>query len=516
MCGITITCGFDHETAMDAIDKISVRGPDFTELRSQGDIIIGFSLLSVQGVGIHEQPFLINSINSVESNHEYAILCNGEIYNADFLITTYNLDIPEGSSDCAVIPELLKRYSLPDVCRLLDGDFAIVVLDFNSRTVTLGRDPYGCRPLFFAQYTYDRWAVSSEIKGLPPLELGDDIYHVLPGTVYSQKDDVTTRWHNVPWLKSYPISAKNSLPFLLREAFFSAVAKRLVTNNMLIGSCLSGGLDSSLVACIAAKLIHPRQLHTFSVGMMGSEDLKHARIVATHIGSVHHELILSPEGCVNDIEKVIYAIESADVTTVRASVGNFNVGVLVKEVNQALSIDIRVVLNGDGADELFGGYLYMKAAPDDEAFEFETTRLLTDICLFDVLRSERCMSYHGLECRSPFLDRQLVSFVRSLPTAWLRDPTIEKNILREAFIGFLPNNILFRRKEAFSDGMSGTEKSWYQIAKESCDGNEQHHYMQILKGFYGDIAANAATPYQWMPRFVQATDPSARTLELYT
>ena len=538
-----MTYGFSPEESTDALGNLAARGPDDFCMRifksaSNVDIFTGFSLLSITGAAdAQEQPF-------VSPDSSRVIMCNGEIYNSLELAHDQGLGTPApGSSDCAVIPQLLVTRDLGHgrVCRMLDGDFAIVDIDTTAGTVTLARDPYGVRPLYFAQYDGGvRWAVASELKGLP---VGaSSVSHVVPGTVETRRMNgggellFLYQYHQVPWLKASGTYFSSSLYGSIREVLRQAVAKRLQAGEgRHIGACLSGGLDSSLVAAIAARELRAcgRTLHTYSVGMSGSADLAFARTVAEHIGSVHHEFLLTPAGCVADIPVVIRAIESFDVTTVRASVGNYNVGALVQIVNaETPGLNVRVVLNGDGADELLGGYLYMREAPDDAAFEEETTSLLENLHLFDVLRSERSMAAHGLESRSPFLDRQFVSLMRGLPTAMLRSypGVMEKTVLRSAFSGsgLLPESVLWRRKEAFSDGMSGSESgSWFAIARLAAieetrgifgDGveSEKAWYRSVFAGHYGEVCEAAATPHYWMPKFVPGiTDPSARNLPSY-
>jgi asparagine synthase (glutamine-hydrolysing) len=500
---------------------------------SNTKLAVGFTRLRIQGTSEGaEQPFRLSN-GSV-------VVCNGEIFNSGDLVASLGLQVPEGSSDCAVIPALLERgMPLTEVARQLDGDFAIVYVDLSAGQIQACRDPYGVRPLFF-----NGAAFASELKGLPAAV--GSISAVGPGTVLTvdlvSGTTTTTIWHQVPWLKHPgPLFSQKAA---LRQALEEAVHKRMVTVREL-GACLSGGLDSSLVAAIAARSLKQqgKRLHTYSIGMEGSPDLRAARIVADHIGSIHHEHVVTPDECLSIIPEVIRVIESFDVTTVRASVGNYLVGLLVAAKTPA----VKVVLNGDGADEILGGYLYMRAAPDDVAFETETTRLLTEIHRYDVLRSERSMAAHGLESRSPFLDRQFVSVARSLPTAVLRPSAsaeaverIEKAVLREAFAGtgLLPDEILWRRKEAFSDGISRAENSWFELAKAAgeiaVEGDwvsnaaatykvnqpktaEAFWYRTLFHQWYPLEAAEAATPAMWMPRFIKgATDPSARTLSLYS
>ena len=572
MCGICILWGehIDPATHQACLDALGPRGPDITQSEiiqhttakdtvagrsrlnaftlapapesdkptKELDVAIGFSRLHIQGEKSGaEQPFKMSDGRQV--------LCNGEIFNSDILVKKLGLVVPPGSSDCAVIPALLERgLDLQTVARQLDGDFAIVVVDLSANTMTVARDPYGVRPLYFATNKGTWIGLASELKGFPKEPSATFVEVILPGSVVIYPLDTAEykymrTWHQPPWLKT-PFW-RSSLEGLtaggdaLRHALEEGVRKRLTTVRA-IGACLSGGLDSSLVAAIAAKQLAKQgvRLHTYSVGMEGSPDLVAARLVAKHINSVHHERVLTAEECLAIIPEVVKAIESFDITTVRASVGNYFVGRLVTTETP----DVKVVLNGDGADEILGGYLYMRAAPDDAAFEAETDRLLAEIHRYDVLRSERCMAAHGLESRSPFLDRQFVSVARSLPTDALRPSAsmMEKSILRSAFSadGLLPESVLWRRKEAFSDGISRAENSWFEMAAAEGEKKvsdwaakakeytvnppptaEAFWYRELFHQSYPEAAAPATAPAMWMPRFVNATDPSARTLSLY-
>jgi asparagine synthase (glutamine-hydrolysing) len=317
----------------------------------------------------------------------------------------------------------------------------------------------------------------------------------------------------------------------LKMALKESVHKRMMMERP-VAALLSGGLDSSLIAALVQKeLIEAGKgpLKTFSIGFEGSEDLRYAKIVAEHIGSEHTEIIMTPSDFFAAIPEVIKDIESYDITTVRASVGNWLVS---REISRRT--ECKVVFNGDGSDEVLGGYKYFYGAPSDDAFESETSRLLQDIHMFDVLRSDRCISSHGLEPRTPFLDKQFVGVAKSISTA-LRRPRFdwqEKNILRLAFgtDNLLPLSVIFRAKEAFSDGVSGLNKSWYQECQERAlevvgddwekrakqfkhlppVSAEAYYYRNLFNQYYG--SAEGCIPYFWMPRWSKATDPSARTL----
>jgi len=525
MCGICVLwSGQSHkEHLQKSLEALKPRGPDSTHTFLTETVSCGFTRLHIQGAPGLEQPFC---------GPNRVVMCNGEIFNSIHLIETLNLTVPAGSSDCAVIPAMLDSMCLAEVSRQLDGDFAIVVVHLDTQSVEVSRDPYGVRPLYYASGS--EWkGIFSEIKAIP--ENVTEIQQIAPGHVYTFDMSSTVKkecWHQVPWLKNPYLTSQANASEALNVSLRAAVEKRLTTVRE-VGACLSGGLDSSLVASIAAKILSVRnqRLHTYSIGMEGSPDLFHARQVADHIGSIHHERIVTAEECLSSIPEVIKAIESCDITTVRASVGNY---LLAKWITQ-VTPNVKVVLNGDGADEVLGGYLYMRFAPTDTAFETETTRLLTEIHLYDVARSERSMAAWGLESRSPFLDRQFISVARGIATHLLRptDTCMEKSILRLAFTDALPTSVLWRRKEAFSDGISRAENSWFELAKAKGEAEnptwsvasftvnppktaEAYWYRTLYTSFFPDMATSVTTPAMWMPRFIHATDPSARTLKNYT
>ena len=332
-----------------------------------------------------------------------------------------------------------------------------------------------------------------------------------------------------------------------------ATFKRCNTTERPVACLLSGGLDSSLIAALVADYFRKENkiIETYSIGLKNSEDIKYARIVADYIGSKHTEIIVTENEMFDAIPEVIKAIESYDTTTVRASIGNYLIGKYI-----AANSDAKVIFNGDGSDELFGGYLYMNKCPDDIEFDKETRRLLKDIHLFDVLRSDKSISSNGLEPRTPFLDKNFVNVVLSINPYFRNHNNFvqpEKYLLRNSFTNFnyrdftgrqlLPDEILWRKKEAFSDGVSSQGRSLFTILQEKISEkmNEEQRELQSIalnheqdkaywffepnieteKIYYKKIFdkeyPNCAhiLPYFWMPKYTNATDPSARTLDVY-
>jgi len=541
MCGIWAHLGESYDSEYDElIYKLLPRGPEGMRIVPvNNSLTFGFTRLAINGLTDNGmQPFV---------NGPITWMCNGEIYNARDI--ERELDLKCSNSDCHCIGELYLRHrENPETfLRSLDGVFGLVLYDSELSRLIVARDPYGVRPVFVGVNNSGTF-ISSEIKALPTC---DSVRPLLPGTyeIYdtNTRELVNTyKYHTIPWVISpiynpdISVIARQDASIYLRIALEEAVRKRMLTERP-VAALLSGGLDSSLIAALVQTNLSNAEappLKTFAIGFEGSSDLKHARIAADWIKSDHTEIVMTPDQFFDAIPTVIKAIESYDRTTVRASVGNYLVAKHIRE-----NTDCKVVFNGDGSDEIFGGYLYFNNAPNDMDFQRETERLLENIHTFDVLRSDRSISANGLEARTPFLDKQFVALVRSIHPRLLRPCLgiqVEKAILREAFDDgvTLPPEVINRRKEAFSDGVSGTDKSWYQEIRERVSklvpdnwqdevANVKHmkpltaedfYYRQLFTTFYpGDENAAVTVPYRWMPRWSpETTDPSARTLNVYT
>ena len=323
--------------------------------------------------------------------------------------------------------------------------------------------------------------------------------------------------------KSYS-DERNYYKSLIKGSLINAVKKRLLSDRP-IACLLSGGLDSSLITSIVVQLTKQKsktKIETFSIGLPGSTDLKYAKIVANYLGTKHHEILVTEDKFFDAIPEVVKIIESYDTTTVRASVGNYLVSKYISEHSKA-----KVIFNGDGSDELTGGYLYFHKAPNNLLFDYEVKTLLSNIHYFDVLRSDRSISSCGLEPRTPFLDKTFVSNYLSIPLIYRIEKGMEKKLLRDSFQEFLPTEVLYRTKEAFSDGVSGTERSWFEIIAERLKSidipildfnneyltprtKEQMYYRYLFEKEYS--GREKIIPYFWMPKWSNTTDPSARTL----
>ena len=557
MCGIFALLNSKYHSFTNIKEnfmKTQNRGPEYSELLDIPSINthLGFHRLAINGVDEKKsnQPFFIDGVY---------LVCNGEIYNHKSLIDILNIT-PNSRSDCEVIIHLYKRYGMKQTLQMLDGVFAFVLIDTNKKQIFVSRDTYGIRPLFTSvlkiyvgpETYYYSYLFSSELKSISDIGMRFDqtVNQFLPGhcSKFIYDDDSPIKFID-EFVYSQPISFSNSYTFgsvytTIYEKIYNAVHKRVQNTEREIACLLSGGLDSSLIAALVKK-IHKGDLHTWSIGFKGSEDLMYAQQVADHIGSIHHSIEVDEQEFLDAIPQVIYNIESYDTTTVRASVGNWLICKKIKEQSNA-----KVIFNGDGADEVMGGYLYFHEAPDSIEFDKECRRLLTDIHCFDVLRSDRSISSHGLEARTPFLDRAFVDYYLSIDyhlRCHGKKHKPEKYLIRESIekmdSNLLPQSVLYRTKEAFSDGVSKQTKSWFQIIQdyvknvkfshlESIDEEtiikdynpylfnrpktlEQLYYRDIFTNHFPNPLCSKIIPYFWMPKFVEATDASARTLNVY-
>ena len=522
------------------------RGPEFSTIQNISiNVTFGFHRLAINGLDdISNQPICIDDI---------ILICNGEIYNYKELYELSNIT-PTTNSDCEIIIHLYKKYGMHQTLTMLDGVFAFCLCDnritdeLMTSNIYVARDPYGVRPLYCLKpLLYNKHiGFASELKMLTEFCDMDPtksyITQFIPGT-YSKfviQNKVLSNW--IPDFQNIKyheptfslISSNNNTEWIIQgiqHYLIQSVKKRYLNTDRPIACLLSGGLDSSLITALINEehnLRHKSPLETYSIGLKDSEDLRYARIVADYLGTKHTEIIVSEEEMFSFVPYVIYAIESYDTTTVRASLGNYLLGKYISENSEA-----KVIFNGDGSDELCGGYLYMNLCPDPIEYDKETRRLLKDIYLFDVLRSDKCISSHGLEPRTPFLDKSFVNFYLSIPPL-VRFNNPEKFLLRSSFsiekfhnskgLQILPDVILWRKKEAFSDGVSNKGRSLFQILQDFIS-KELDIYppsIEMEKKYYKDHFLNCypnsdnLLPYYWMPKYIKnITDPSARTLSIY-
>ncbi|KAL7829988.1 hypothetical protein SRHO_G00311150 [Serrasalmus rhombeus] len=555
MCGIWALFGSDECLSVQCTNamKIAHRGPDafrFENVNGFTSCCFGFHRLAIVDQLHGMQPLRVKRF-------PYLWLCyNGEIYNHKRLREAFEFDC-QTKMDGEVLLHLYDCFGIEKMATLLDGVFAFILLDTANRKVFLGRDTYGVRPMFRLLTDNNFLAVCSEAKGLtqithsmsepvkitPFLPGHFEVFDLKPsGKVKSIKLDRFHSCTDEPLHAPYDNAGELGKGFALeavkaniRILFENAVRKRLMAHRR-IGCLLSGGLDSSLVAATLVKLAKEQELQypiqTFSIGAEDSPDAIAARKVAAHIGSTHFEVNFTPEEGIKALEEVIVHLESYDITTVRASVGMYLVSKFIREKTNSV-----VIFSGEGSDELTQGYIYFHKAPSPKAGAEDSVRLMKELYMFDVLRADRTTAAHGLELRVPFLDHRFTAYYLSLPEE-MRVPKdgVEKHLLREAFRGLnlIPDEILWRRKEAFSDGMTSTKKSWYAILQDHVESeiNDSqlekaaklypHNTPTTKEGFYYRQVFEKHYPgrsewisHYWMPRWIKATDPSARTLSIY-
>ena len=468
MCGILFYLGKSQlikSKLNQSLETLDLRGPDNNStLEITDNKTMLFSRLSINDVSSKgNQP--------LSKDNDYYLICNGEIYNHQELKNENEEFISnmKSKSDCEIIIYMYEKYGIEYTCSKLDGVFSFVLYDKKLNKIFIARDPYGVRPLFIGITENNDLLLCSEMK--PISQFCSKIEPFKPGHYATINNDNPSlnykKYHdyNFTFNNHSEAEIKKNIQNLLTKA----VNKRLMSDRP-IGCLLSGGLDSSLVSALTSKNYAPYTLNTFSIGMKGSTDLKYAKMAAEHIKSKHHNIELTTEDFLNAIEETIFVTESYDITTIRASVGNYLVGKYIKE-----NTDCKVIYNGDGSEEIMGSYLWLGNIDNESDFYKENFKLLTEIHYYDVLRSDRSISDNGLEPRVPFLDKEFVKYVMSIHPKYkmFNDGKMEKQILRDAFnnTNLLPKEVLYRKKEAFSDGVSSTEKSWFQIIQEKLEND---------------------------------------------
>ena len=607
MCGIwgllsLKTIGYDQELLYKKFNSIKARGPDKSTYISNDNYIVGFHRLAIMDPSIQgDQPFSFSYYYTCSSNsNKYLrtvyLIVNGEIYNWEKLRS--DQDIQElcekvnyqykSNSDCEVLLPMFLRYivtdsysqdeqlfqsGLGDMISRLDGEFAFAIYDVHQNLTTsnthvnlwLGRDRFGIRPLFYSQLNEHTISFGSELKSLTGIEQNESnlnrVEQIDPRSWYYwggslDSSDKLTKYKNFYYSVGALPLVRNPDPSdvyrMCRNLLTKSVVDRLHADRE-VGCLLSGGLDSSLVASIASNELKKqgRVLKTFSIGMEGSPDVHYAKIVASHIGSSHTNFDVPLEEWVNAIREVIRISETFDITTVRATTAQY---LICKKI--AETTDVKVLLIGDGSDEATGGYLYFHKAPNPMALHFETQRLLHWIHYYDVLRADRGVASNGLEARVPFLAHEWINFyfqvdpIMRIPKTHTlstgQSNVYEKYLLRKSFdsTGLLPECVLWRKKEAFSDGVSSESKSWYKIVQDMVEEKISDSQFDIFVQVYKDWIEKTGEqivipttkealyyhlifdefyplqyhtiPYYWMPKWIEgATDPSARTLSIY-
>ena len=527
--------------ALRMAQKIRHRGPDWSGIYTGGSAILAHERLSIVDPQSGGQPLY-------SPNRKQILAVNGEIYNHREIRTRYagRYEFRTGS-DCEVILALYQDKGI-HFLEELNGIFAFALYDEERDEFLIARDPIGVIPLYIGHDADGTIYVASELKALEGF--CDEYEPFLPGHYFYSKEGKMKQWYTRDWtdyeaVKNNPASVTD-----LHDALEEAVHRQLMSD-VPYGVLLSGGLDSSVISAIAKKYAAKRietdgasdawwpQLHSFAIGLKGAPDLIKAREVAEYIGTVHHEINYTIQEGLDALRDVIYFIETYDVTTVRASTPMYLLGRVIK------SMGIKMVLSGEGADEIFGGYLYFHKAPDARAFHDETVRKLSKLYLYDCLRANKSLSARGVEGRVPFLDKEFLDVAMRLNPKAKMAPgkVIEKKIVREAFADMLPESVAWRQKEQFSDGVgyswidtlkaiTATAISDEQMAKaadrfpvNTPQNKEEYYYRSIFEEHFPSasaarcvpsvpsVACSTAEALAWDASFQGKNEPSGRAVK---
>ncbi len=547
MCGIVAILNVKGQTlalrdkALKMSQKIRHRGPDWSGIYCGGTAILAHERLSIVDPESGGQPLY-------SSDRKQVLAVNGEIYNHQEIRRRYagKYEFQTGS-DCEVILALYREKGI-DFLEDLSGIFAFVLYDEERDEFLIARDPIGVIPLYIGFDSDGTIYVASELKAL---EGQCEQYEpFLPGHYYWSRESCMRRYYRRDWMDFANVKDNEASVEAIRDGLTAAVRRQLMSD-VPYGVLLSGGLDSSVISALAEKFSEHRieddsktkaywpRLHSFAVGLKGAPDLAKARLVADHIGTVHHEINYTIQEGLDAIRDVIYFIETYDVTTIRASTPMYLLARVIK------SMGIKMVLSGEGADEIFGGYLYFHKAPSARDFHEETVRKLSKLHLYDCLRANKSLSAWGVEGRVPFLDKEFLDVaMRTNPEAKMcPGTTIEKKIVREAFAHLLPEAVAWRQKEQFSDGVG---YSWIDTLKDITSkavtdeqmahaserfpinppkNKEEYYYRSIFAEHFpsesaacsvpseASVACSTAIALEWDAAFRNMNDPSGRAVK---
>lgn len=547
MCGIVGV--FDLKTSAESLRpqilqmsrKIRHRGPDWSGIYCGKNAILAHERLSIVDPQSGGQPLL-------SKDGKLALAVNGEIYNHREIRAQLagEYEFLTGS-DCEVILALYRKKGI-NFLEDLNGIFAFALYDSENDSWLIARDPVGVIPLYIGWDNEGRLYAASELKALEGV--CSSIKPFLPGHYWYSREEQMTRWYKRDWTEYEAVKNNTTDITALRSALEDAV-KRQLMSDVPYGVLLSGGLDSSIISAIAKKYAARRietdsrkeawwpQLHSFAIGLEGAPDLAAARKVAEHIGTVHHEIHYTVQEGLDAIRDVIYFIETYDVTTVRASTPMYLLARVIK------SMGIKMVLSGEGADEVFGGYLYFHKAPDSKAFHEETVRKLRKLHLYDCLRANKSLCAWGVEGRVPFLDKEFLDVAMRLnpEDKMIKEGRIEKWVLRKAFEDLLPESVVWRQKEQFSDGVG---YNWIDSLKKLTEeqvsdtdmahaaerfpvnpprNKEEYYYRNIFEEHFPSataaqsvpsvpsVACSTAEALAWDSSFQNLNEPSGRAVK---
>ncbi|KAB1155365.1 asparagine synthase B [Tenacibaculum aiptasiae] len=546
MCGIV--CAFDLKEKTEQLrpqilemsKKIRHRGPDWSGIYSDEKAIMAHERLAIVDPASGQQPLF-------SEDRRFVLAANGEIYNHKELRPQFNgKHTFLTQSDCEVIIALYKQKGV-EFLDELNGIFGFAIYDSITDEYLIARDHMGIIPLYMGWDKKGTFYVASELKALEGVCNKIEVFP--PGHYYTREDGLQ-RWYSRDWMEYEAVKDNQTSIDELRDALEAAVHRQLMSD-VPYGVLLSGGLDSSITSAIAKKYAAKRiesgdtkdawypQLHSFSIGLEGSPDLAAAKKVSDHIGTIHHEITFTIQEGLDAIRDVIYNLETYDITTIRASTPMYLMARVIK------SMGIKMVLSGEGADEIFGGYLYFHKAPNAEEFHKETVRKLDKLYQYDCLRANKSLMAWGIEGRVPFLDKEFMDVAMRInpEDKMINGERMEKWVLRKAFESYLPEEVAWRQKEQFSDGVG---YSWIDTLKELVEtavtdemmknaqhrfptqtprAKEEYYYRSIFEEHFSSetaaltvpsvpsIACSTPTALAWDASFQNINEPSGRAIK---